>query len=126
MDVYFEPLDDIELTREMVAEETSLPRLKAWWRHLSESAEDLKIRIQTAREGGRDPYSMSAKMGFIRVALNWIEKRIIVLEEGASPDPDMKGKYERLTAEIERLTDALKNRNHVIAALHDRLARYGE
>ena len=126
MDVHFEPLPDIDIDREYVEEETSLARLNAWDRHFSQMEDEIRIRLNAMKEAGVDGHRMGSKLGFVRVARSWINRRKIQLTEEASPEPDLKGMYERQRQQIEHLQEVITRRNERIAILERKLSAYGE
>lgn len=117
----YEPID-IELDREMVAEETNLDVLTEWLTDLRDTESELYTMIrsmQLADEGAGIP--MSRKLGYIRIACNWVRRRIEEL--GGEVDDDVLGsKYRRMKHNLTCANQQLEKRNKQLKELRARVA----
>ena len=123
MEVYYERSDfDEEIDRETVLAETDLAKLSDWSEHLRLIESELHTMISSIKLADEcAPVAMARKLGYIRIARNWINDRIHSLG-GEVPTGALGSKMKRLKHHLTCANQQLEKRNKQIKELRARVA----
>lgn len=117
----YDPID-IDLDRDMVADESNLDTLAKWLADLRDTESELHTMIKSVQMADDSAaLGMARKLGYIRVSCTWVRKRIEEL--GGEPTDDAMGsKYRRLKHNLTCANQQLEKRNKQIKELRARIA----
>ena len=112
MQVNFEPAEyDRVLDRDVVAEETDVELLKEWLDDMRSVAEEITANLSAYKLAGVQPsHSMTTKLGYTKIAIIWLVKRLIELgDEDEETDTRKTIKNLRATLTDQSRSNAEKN-----------------
>ncbi|MCW1431361.1 hypothetical protein [Novosphingobium sp. JCM 18896] len=122
MNVYYEQIEDEEITRELVAEETDTALLAEWYADLRQVENELATMIGSLKlVDAQGTTGMARKLGYTRIACNWITKRLAELGEEV-PDNAMSSKFRRMKQHLTDANRVLEKKNAQLKELRARVA----
>jgi len=120
IEVSFQPID-LVLDREDIAAEEDLDVLGSWFEQLRRTESELHTMVASIKEANPEAaLGMARKLGYTRIALNWIRTRIFDLG-GDVPDNAMESKYRRIKHHLTLANQQLEKRNKQVKELRAEL-----
>lgn len=118
MHVYVEPLELGEIDRESIAAETDPIALRNMYFELRRSESELSTMIASIKLVDDAPMSMARKLGFVRIARNWVSDRLIEIGEEV-PDDAYGKKLKSLRHQMTMMQQKLEANNRKLKALRE-------
>lgn len=124
-DIYFEPIDDTEISREDVAEERDIATLHTWLTSLQTTEGELCTMLGAvgAAPAAYDTGPMCRRLGYTRIGIGWVKRRLSELGEPVSePEPSGdKARIAQLRQQITQMNEACERHKRTIRQLRAQL-----
>lgn len=102
---------EVEISRDIVAECTSIEQLRHWFERLGVQAEEIGVQIGAYRQSGIDTHRACQKLTYVRVGQQWVKRRLDALGAPVSikREENQRREIARHKAENEELRLAEAN-----------------